>query len=384
MNRYSLILVSSFMLVSSCVIQKAPINNIAWSKVAQLKNRDGSISLGFAGAINAVTNNVLVVAGGANFPDHMPWEGGRKYYSKEIHILQKFGDVFSWDAAVSSTLPVAIAYCGYTSTEFGVVYAGGENEAGLSKAAFLLQWNPEAHEVEVKPLPDLPVALTNIGLSHLNNVVYAAGGDQQSNSSNEVYSLDLNNQSSQWKKLPDMPVALANSLVVAQQGKLFVIGGRTKTASGISDLQSSTYVYDPVKESWSSLAPIAESKSFSNFSAGAGLALGEDYILVTGGDNGEVFHQIETYIAQIAKTDSAEEKARLMAKKNALSIHHQGFDRDVLLYHIEKNQWTKIGELPFPAPVTTSAALWEGSIVLSNGEVSPGVRTPHVMLGKIK
>ncbi|MBG6234217.1 cyclically-permuted mutarotase family protein [Pedobacter sp. CAN_A7] len=371
------------MLVSSCVIQKAPITNIAWSKVAQLKNRDGRISLGFAGAINAVTNNVLVVAGGANFPEQMPWDGGRKYYSKEIHILQKFGDVFSWDAAVSRTLPVAIAYCGYTSTEFGIVYAGGENEAGLSKSAFLLQWNPDAHEVEVKPLPDLPVALTNIGLSHLNNVVYAVGGDQQSNSSNKVFSLDLNNQSPQWKKLPDMPVALANSLVIAQQGKLYVIGGRTKTASGISDLQSSTYVYDPAKESWSNLAPISDSKSFSNFSAGTGLAIGEDYILVTGGDNGEVFHQIETLIAQIAKTASAEEKAQLMAKKNALSIHHKGFDRDVLLYHIKKNQWTTIGELPFPAPVTTSAALWEGRIVLSNGEVSPGVRTPNVMLGKI-
>lgn len=48
------------------------------------------------------------------------------------------------------------------------------------------------------------------------------------------------------------------------------------------------------------------------------------------------------------------------------------------------NEWSKLGELPFPAQVTTTATMWNGNIVLSNGEVKPGIRTPNVMLGVIK
>ena len=34
--------------------------------------------------------------------------------------------------------------------------------------------------------------------------------------------------------------------------------------------------------------------------------------------------------------------------------------------------------------VTTPAVLWDKKIILSNGEIKPGIRTPNVMLGTIK
>ena len=46
--------------------------------------------------------------------------------------------------------------------------------------------------------------------------------------------------------------------------------------------------------------------------------------------------------------------------------------------------WGKIGELPFLPHVTTPAVLWDKKIILSNGEIKPGIRTPNVMLGTIK
>jgi N-acetylneuraminate epimerase len=33
--------------------------------------------------------------------------------------------------------------------------------------------------------------------------------------------------------------------------------------------------------------------------------------------------------------------------------------------------------------VTTNAVVWGDDIILSNGEIKPGVRTPNIMLGKI-
>lgn len=374
----------SIMLMTSCAAPKAPFTDITWTTAATLQNPDGSRSPGFAGAINAVTNNVLLVAGGANFPDKMPWEGGKKNYSDDLRILEKSGEKYKWIQDLNAKLPEAIAYCGNTVTDLGVVYAGGENENGLSKATYLLSWNADARKISIQSLPDLPEAMTNVGLTAINNVVYLAGGDRTDASSNALFRLDLNNAALAWEPLKALPVALANALVIVQQNKIYVIGGRSKTASGISDLHAGSYVYDPSTDKWTSLADISDGKDISNFSAGAGLSLGKDYILVLGGDNGKVFNQIETHLAKIAGTTDAAEKARLATMKNNLLINHAGFDRSILLYDIPKNQWSKVGELPFPAQVTTTATKWGEDIVLSNGEVKPGVRTPEVMIGKFK
>ena len=82
-----------FMLITENVLsQTKNIPEVKWANIAQLKNANGTPSLGFAGAINGFSNDVLIVAGGANFPDKMPWEQGKKHFSKEINILNKVGE----------------------------------------------------------------------------------------------------------------------------------------------------------------------------------------------------------------------------------------------------------------------------------------------------
>ena len=361
---------------------------IRWKLAAVLPPaRDQSKSLGFAGAINGVNNNVLIVAGGANFPNGMPWEGGGKYYSNEIFVLQKIGNKYSWNKKVKSILPEPIAYCGNTSTDAGIVWVGGENENGISNKCFLLNWNAERNEIDVKPLPDLPFRLTNVAVTHIDNVVYAAGGDEVKNSSGSFFSIDLSDQNPQWKTLPSLPIALANATAIAQsannKNEIFIIGGRSKTSSGISDLHNTTFIFDPLKQSWKKGADISDGKNTTNLSAASGVAFDKNGILITSGDNGKVFHKIETYISQIALTKNQQEKEELTKEKNNLSIHHKGFDKSLLLYNTISNAWTKIGELPFPAQVTTNAVLWGNNIVISNGEIKPGVRTPNVMIGEV-
>src|SRR5688572_3878214 len=41
---------------------------------------------GMAGLISGAHNGVLIAAGGANFPERMPWEGGVKVYYDEIFV----------------------------------------------------------------------------------------------------------------------------------------------------------------------------------------------------------------------------------------------------------------------------------------------------------
>lgn len=373
---------------SSLFAQTKEHNEIEWELAAVMQTNDGKPTLGFAGAINGVHQNALIVAGGANFPDKMPWEGGQKKYHNTIHLLEKKGDNYVWNTEVDSYLPEPIAYCGVTSTDLGVAYVGGENKNGCSKKGYLLKWGKAKNEVTFYHLPDLPKALSNIALSNYEKVLYAIGGDETQNSSKDFYSLNLNQEQLEWKKLADLPLALAHATAVVQETKegpcLFVFGGRTKTPSGISVLHSSTFSYNFNQKKWKEVASINDGNTIMNYSAGAAIPMGISKVLLLGGDNGQIFHQIETYLSKIALTETLQEKEVLIAKKNELVTHHQGFYRGILAYDTVTDSWEKIGELPFLTPVTTTACLWNDALVLSNGEIKPGIRTPNIMIGKIK
>jgi len=389
MTRSIAFLISIFTLITFYSMAQKPVLTISWKKIASVPDAgDAKTSLGLAGAINGVNNDVLIVAGGSNFPDKLPWEGGKKVYYDKIFVLQKKGNEYCWNKKVKSVLPESIAYCGNTSTPSGIAYVGGENENGISDKCFLLKWNEKENAVDVKPLPDFPLALTNIAVTNIEDVIYTVGGDEQNNSSNSFFSLDLKDKNLHWKKLPGLPVALANATVVAQNcksgKKIFVIGGRSKTPFGISDLHNTVFAFDIQKNQWKRCADISNGLYTTNLSAAGGVALGNNEILITGFDNGKIFHQIETLISKIAQAKTSEEKQKLTKEKNNLSICHKGFDKSLLLYNTNTNAWTKIGELPFPAHVTTTDVKWGNDIIVSNGEIKPGVRTPDVWIGKVE
>jgi cyclically-permuted mutarotase family protein len=389
MTRPVAFLISIFTLMTFYSSAQKPVLTISWKKIASVPDAgDAKTSLGLAGAINGVNNDVLIVAGGSNFPGKLPWEGGMKVYYDNIFVLEKKGNEYCWNKNVKSVLPESIAYCGNTSTPSGVVYVGGENENGISNKCFLIKWNKKENAVDVKPLPDLPLALTNIAVTNIDDVIYAVGGDEQNNSLNSFFSLDLKDKNLHWKKNPDFPIALANATAVAQNSKsgkkIFVIGGRSKTPSGISDLHNTVFAFDFQKNQWKRCTDISEGAHTTNLSAAGGVALHNNEILITGFDNGKTFHQIETLIAKIAQAKAPEEKQKLTEEKNNLSIHHKGFDKSLLLYNINSDRWTKIGELPFAAHVTTTDIKWGNDIIVSNGEIKPGVRTPDVWGGKVE
>jgi N-acetylneuraminate epimerase len=56
---------------------------------------------------------------------------------------------------------------------------------------------------------------------------------------------------------------------------------------------------------------------------------------------------------------------------------HPGFPLDVMAFDTVKNQWTSAGNAPF-SRATAPAVMWNGRIVVPNGEVRPRVRTPEV------
>lgn len=356
---------------------------IQWTVAANIMN-ENQPAIGFAGMVSGISNGVLLVAGGANFPNGMPWQGGKKNYSNQIYVLEKNKTNYLWNTKHNNLLPEPIAYAGATTTQKGVVFAGGDNENGISTKVNLLQWNENKQRVEIKSLPDLPLAVTAPAMAGNGNMVYVLCGDETKNSSAKCFYLNLDDRKPAWKSLPDAPLALANGMAVFQNKKLYLIGGRTKTQTGISDLHTSVFAFDFKTNSWSKVSDIFDGKMKTPFTAGAAFAVGTNNIVLAGGDKGDVFHQIETYLSLMAKATTEEEKAKLTAKKNELVMHHQGFSTDVLLYDTKQNKWRKIGNLPVAAQVTTTAAKWGKDLVISSGEIRPGVRSPKIIIGKIK
>jgi N-acetylneuraminic acid mutarotase len=233
----------------------------------------------------------------------------------------------------------------------------------------------------------LPVELANMAVANIGKTIYVAGGEDGHKALNTFFQLDMSVSFPEWKRLPDLPVAMSHSVAVAQSnGKnqcVYVIGGRAKASSGLSDLYNTVFCFDPANNSWKQLSNISDGKKTTSISAATAVAFGETCILLIGGDKGTVFHQIETFTTNIAMAQTEDEKQRLQTEKIQLLNNHPGFSKDVLAYNTLKDCWTKIGELPGFGPVTTTAVKWNDDIFIPSGEIKPGRRTPEVLMGKM-
>lgn len=380
--RLKTILLSLFIMAFtvSTYAQKAKGNVLYWTIAAELPPPDGETrSLGFAGPVAGVYNDCFIIAGGANFPDSMPWQGGKKKYYDEAFIYTKSRK----DLALHkiARLPFSIAYAANCSTPMGIVYAGGENENAISNKVGLLQWDKTNDTLIVKELPVLPVALTNASAIFHKGVVYLAGGETSKFTSATFYSLDLNNSWEGWKQLAAIPKPVSHAVlaIAEKNGRSYVylIGGRKKNTNGISDLYNSVFKFDILTNHWEEKASLPYA-----LSAGTGIAAGPNAILMFGGDKGETFHKAEIMIAAINAEKDEVKKKKLIEEKNKIQATHPGFSREVLMYHVDSDEWKGAGYIPYESPVTTTAVKWNDSVIIPSGEVRAGVRTPQILSGK--
>jgi Uncharacterized protein conserved in bacteria len=362
--------------------QKSTEISIQWEIAATLPAGTGqSKPLGFAGSVAGIHNDVLIVAGGSNFPDSMPWLGGKKKYYDDIYIYSRKNDRLVLQKGIYK-LSNPIAYSACCSTGKGIVYAGGENDKGISNKVRLLQWNPRNSVIVERDLPALPVALTNAAATVNKNIIYVAGGETTAGACAHFYRLDLDNTAAGWKRLPDLPKPASHAVLVTQSTGhhecLYFIGGRKKNSQTLSDFYSAVYRFDYKTKHWTEKKFLPE-----GLSAATGIAAGGSYILLFGGDKGERFHMTEDLIINIAKEKNEAKREELNRQKINLQATHPGFSKEVLLYNTITDEWKEIGFIPFDPPVTTVAVKWRNYVVIPGGEIRAGVRTAQILRGKI-
>lgn len=347
-----------------------------WKESSVFPSNNNKPSIGYAGPVAGYLQNKIVVGGGANFPDGMPWLGGKKKYYDDLFVF-----------AVSDTglqltqqlkLPDTVAYAASCTTPSGIVFAGGENQNGISQKVWMISQD-DSGTIRFTSLPDLPLALTNAAMAFFNHQLFLAGGESPHGTSASCFSLDLNSRDSGWKELAPLPLAASHGVFVAMPASLYFIGGRKKTGSGISDLYNAVYAYDPLLNKWSRKTSLPYA-----LSAGTGIAFSKNEIALFGGDKGNTFHQTEELIAAISNEKDAVKKNELTEQKAKLQSSHPGFSNEILIYNTDEDKWQVKGTIPFVTPVTTTAFEKNNTIYIPSGEIKAGVRSPYMLTGRRK
>ena len=363
----------------NAIAQSQSAQFINWKKVGEFPAKNGIASIGLAGQSAGVNGDYMIVAGGTNFPEKFPWEGGKKVYYDDVFLFRKqTNGLLHFSGA--HKLPMNLGYAATVSTEKGLVLAGGENETGILSKVMILHVVKGNEEISF--LPDLPLPMTNAMAVAYKSCIYLIGGETASHISDKVFVLDLYDTKKGWKTLPSIPRPITHAVGVfidQEQAKgIYIFGGRCKQPKGISDLYSSNYFFDIEQEKWVEKKPLPYA-----LSAGTGLGTSAGEVFLFGGDKGETFHQVEMIIAEKARETNPALIETLDKKRIALQSTHPGFSNDILCYDSKLDSWTIAGRLTFPAPVTTHAFLWDNRIFIPGGEIRAGVRTPDIFSAEL-
>jgi len=379
-----------------------------WQSLDPLPAASGeTVQPGLAGPFVGVHEDVLIVAGGANFPDGLPWNplaDGRnppKVYHDAIYFLSS--PTGSWRQA-SAVLPQACAYGVSIVTKDGLYCIAGEWKDGRDgrgqifhrhRGSFLLSYDAAKNDVVVTDgfVPDLPFGLTGAAGGLIGDTIYLAGGDDGNKASKRFLSYTFGGKPS-WTEIADTWEGPARTLAVGvvQDGSLFLFSGRRPHERG-TEFLSDAHRYTPgpppkpqadweVRNSnWKMLPPVSVNGEARCVMGATAAAFGTSAIHVYGGADGRQFAAITKAAARHELALNQQEGAELLAELNRLrDREHAGFSRDVLSYQTETKIWSKAGEMP-GAPVTTTATRWGDGVVVPTGEIHPGVRSPAVYRG---
>lgn len=325
------------------------------------------------------------MAGGANFPDKAPWEGGQKVWWDSIYVMEEDGGSLVYNSQVFN-LPKPLAYGVSIPTDQGLLCIGGEDSLRISNAAFLLKWNKETQQIEIEDLPDLPRPLAFMAGTRIGQKVFVLGGKESKtgNATNNFWSLDLSKEKPLWEELTPFPapprlLPLASTQSNGETDALYLFSGRQVEKGQRTQILSDAYEYDPRTAAWQAL-PNIEPKGEVERSIMAGTCLpsGANHLLFFGGADGEILLRLEALVEAIASATDTIERQELEREQKAIFETHPGFSKDILTYHTVTKSWAKIGELPFTSPVTTTAIKWDDRFILPSGEIQPGIRTHKV------
>lgn len=319
-------------------------DTLAWTKLPSLPE-----PLGVAAPYAGVSGGALLVAGGAHFPDRMPWDGGRKKWVDQVWVLTD--PAGTWKEA--GKLPRPLGYGISVTHGDSILCVGGSDAEQHHAGCFRLIWKGE--RLRTEPLPSLPIPLSGASGAMVGGVLIVCGGGEQpgeQSATNRAFALDPGAPDPAWQELPALPgkprfLATAAS----HDGVFYLLGGAalTENADGKMVRQFLREAWSfTLKGGWKKLADLPR----PSVAAPSPAPLHEGKFHLLGGDDG-------SRVGFQPLTD------------------HPGFPKDILTYDPMLDRWSISGMTPAPH-ATVPCVEWQGNFIIPSGEVRPGVRSPEV------
>jgi N-acetylneuraminate epimerase len=314
-----------------------------WEKLPPLPGE-----LGFAGSFAGVSNGALLVAGGSNFPDKKPWEGGAKAWYDTVFVLERPDG--AWKNAGKLARP--LGYGVSATYHDGLVCAGGSDGRQHFCEVVRLEWRDG--KLLTTEMPPLPKSIANACGATVGDTLYVAGGIERPDATRTtagVWALDLHPSESAWRPVEPLPGSGRMLSIAAAVGDAFyVVSGADLSAESdgkpVRRYLRDGYRYRP-GEGWK---PISDAPR-PVVAAPSPAPIDSDGFYVLSGDDG----------TQVNHAPDA----------------HRGFSNLLLRYDCASDTWTEVGK-PSAPRVTTPCVLWNKMWVVPGGEMRPGVRSPEV------
>jgi N-acetylneuraminic acid mutarotase len=311
-------------------------------------------AFGFAGAFAGIHRGQLIACGGANFPDGvMPWDGGTKVWSDRIFILDLQTSNASWKP--SGKLPNPNGYGVSLTVPDGILLIGGSDKLRHFADVRLLSLDTEGKPT-FKNLPSLPKPVAQMCGALVGSKVHLCGGivnPADTTALADHWILDLDAPAKGWIEGPRLPgPGRILSTAAAVRGDLIVVGGCSLKPDDTGKA-ARTYLTDAWRFTGTAWKRLADLPRAATAAASPAPVSGDSCYIISGDDGSQ---------------------AGLPSPAS-----HRGFTPEILRYDGAANQWSSAGKLDVPPPVTLPTAPWKTGVILFNGEVRPGVRTPDVI-----
>lgn len=323
---------------------------------------------GVSGAFTGRLNEMIIQAGGCNFPvDPLGKDSKKKFYQGIYSIEQ---DTNGYSPRLIGELPKPLAYGIGVTTPEGLIIIGGSDTVASYKEVYKLGIN-ENKDLIISELPSLPETIDNFAAAYADGKIYVAGGNIGGLPSNKIFTLDLALPDNGWKELPSFPgnprvqPVMEVGLNKAGEETVYIFGGFAgKGQDREASLNTDGVAFNLKNQEWREIeSPKNPAGEDVSLGGGAIVKLNNGKFLATGGVNKDIFlealrNQPSDYL------DHPTEWYR--------------FNPFILAFDPVEETWNVVGETSKTARAGAGMVLDENKVFVLGGELRPRIRTSEV------